>query len=292
MARSPPPKQHSAGTGVATNVANQPCQPCLYSACAPPSCRSSHGKVARPAPNLQALAAAGPGCDVSPLPWLSRRPSVFLPPPLPILLLLLLLHFPHIEPNLLAGRKPPSTDRTVKTNVRDQTKKTGQTPAARNAILRKLASLSQPFRYVLPSCALALSLAGAPGCASRPPSDPTIEVTLDVVDYKEGDRSAMLEVHNTSKHRNLAYDGPYVEEKSATGWTEYKSNEPEMAQLTHPRRVGPSLTDAWWVRVPAGPSHWRAYIRCRWTPKDKTVEPPPEFRAWSAAREAPAVPEH
>jgi hypothetical protein len=139
------------------------------------------------------------------------------------------------------------------------------------------------------SC-LAMSLAGLFGCASNRSSESTADVTLDIIDYKEGDRSAMIEVHNHSKGI-LAYDGPYVEQQAATGWTEYKSNEPEMAVLNRARRVGPTLTDAWWVRLPSGPCHWRAYVRCRWSPKEKSAEPSPEFKVWSPERHAPAMPQ-
>jgi hypothetical protein len=150
----------------------------------------------------------------------------------------------------------------------------------------EMPATSVPVRLWPCLCWSALLLASAAGCAAQRPADTKPKVSLGIIDYKEGDRSAMLQVKNQGK-RSLVYEGPYVEQKTTNGWVEYKSDEPEMADLSRPRRIGPSLNDAWWVRIPPGRSRWRAFVRCHWLPAGKSSESSPEFSVWSPERRAP-----
>lgn len=99
-------------------------------------------------------------------------------------------------------------------------------------------------------------------CAQTPSKPHESKVSLRVQEYREGDRSVLLEVDNDTD-KLLLYNGPYVEAQSGTGWTNYAFEVPEMAALGRQHRAPPSVQIPWWVRLPPGHVVWRAYINCR-----------------------------
>ncbi len=105
-------------------------------------------------------------------------------------------------------------------------------------------------------------LLGVSGCAHAPSKPRESKVSLLVAEYREGDRSVLLEVDNATD-KLLVYDGPYIETRSDTGWTNYAFEVPEMAALGRQHRAPPAVQIPWWVRLPPGHVVWRAYINCR-----------------------------
>ncbi len=130
--------------------------------------------------------------------------------------------------------------------------------------------------FTLLAFCLALSFLAA-SCAHTRPSKPSeAKVTLRVADYREGDRSVLLEVDNGTD-KLLLYDGPYVETQSGTGWTNYGFEVPEMAALGRAHRAPPAVQIPWWVRLPPGHLVWRAYINCRLVTVQNTNSPAEPF---------------
>ena len=122
-------------------------------------------------------------------------------------------------------------------------------------------------------------------CASPKPAgsgSDTTAVTLTVSEYVPGDRNPLVEIENKSKRDVLSYDGPFVEYLTNGNWTEYTSDVPEMQNVKQRRRLGPTQSGAWHVRIPPGSSSWRTYIHARLFPL-KGPEPanPHEFTVWS-----------
>lgn len=136
---------------------------------------------------------------------------------------------------------------------------------------------------------LAISLSLMTGCSTHPPPEPAPadaeegkkEIFLSVEEYKPGDRNAMLGIENKTKDFLLSYDGPYVEFLTNGNWTEYTVDVPEMSNVQQARRVGPTLTSGWFVRVPPGHSSWRAYIHARLYPLKHSQTNHVEFTVWS-----------
>ncbi len=128
-------------------------------------------------------------------------------------------------------------------------------------------------RHPLIMTLVAALAALAPGCAHTGTKAAKSTVTLEVGEYREGDRSALIEVHNGTD-KLLLYDGPYVEAQSDGGWTNYAFEVPEMGVLGRPHRALPSMQDAWWVRLPPGQVVWRARIRARFVAGQQTNAEP------------------
>jgi hypothetical protein len=122
-------------------------------------------------------------------------------------------------------------------------------------------------------------LLGLAACAHQPPEGK--EISLQVSEYKEGDRTALLRVENHTSHY-LSYHGPYVEFRTNQEWTPYRFEVPEMNVLGRPHRLGPAQNDSWWVRLPESNAAWRSYIEGGWLAHAGTpAEPEQWFKVFS-----------
>jgi hypothetical protein len=126
-----------------------------------------------------------------------------------------------------------------------------------------------------------LLLLGLASCAHHRAEPAAAEISLQVTEYQEGDRSALLRVENHTK-RLFLYHGPYVEFRTNQSWSRFQFQVPEMNLLGRPHRLGPSQSDSWWVRLPENDAPWRTFIEGGWLARaDTTAETEHQFKVWS-----------